>query len=264
MNVLAKIIIIFWISAFLVKYFLGGNPYHMDLTAILSAPNSGDWFGKDDYGRSIFFRLIDGFKNSVEIIFFVTIFTSTIGITIGTLAGYFGGKFDAIITFVINLFMSFPGILLAIAFAAMLSPGKINLIIALSVGGWVGYARLARGQTLLVKNYDFVIASESMGSSHSRKITQHILPALRTPLIVEGTYAIAGLIIAEASLSFLGLGIQAPNASWGSMMRDSVSYLLVAPHYSSLVGLSIMSLVYCVNLTGDYLDQYWDIKKGQL
>ena len=158
--------------------------------------------------------------------------------------------------------MSFPGKLLAIAFAAMLPAGKLNLIIALSVGGWVGYARLARGQTLLIKNYDFINAAESMGCSHSWKIIRHILPALRTPLIVEGTYAIAGLIIAEASLSFLGLGIPAPDASWGAMMRDSVSYLLVSPHYSILVGASIMSLVYSINFIGDYLHKYLDIKES--
>jgi len=262
MNLLAKLIVIFWIFALFFNYLMDVDPNYIEPALILSPPDISNWFGRDDYGRPIFFRLVEGFHNSIEIIFFVTIFTSVIGITLGTLAGYFGGKFDAFISFIINLFMSFPGILLAIAFAAMLPAGKLNLIIALSVGGWVGYARLARGQTLLIKNYDFISAAESMGSSHSWKIMRHILPALRTPLIVEGTYAIAGLIIAEASLSFLGLGIPAPDASWGAMMRDSVSYLLVSPHYSILVGISIMSLVYCINFIGDYLHKYWDIKES--
>jgi peptide/nickel transport system permease protein len=262
MNSLAKLIFIFWIFAFIFNYVMDVDPNYIEPALILSPPNMGNWFGRDDYGRPIFFRLVEGFHNSIEIIFFVTIFTSIIGITVGTLAGYFGGKFDAFISFIINLFMSFPGILLAITFAAMLPAGKLNLIIALSVGGWVGYARLARGQTLLIKNYDFINAAESMGCSHSWKIVRHILPALRTPLVVEGTYAIAGLIIAEASLSFLGLGIPAPDPSWGAMMRDSVSYLLVSPHYSVLVGISIMSLVYCINFIGDYLHKYWDIKES--
>jgi len=262
MNSLAKLIVIFWVFAFFFNYVMDVDPNYIEPALILSPPDMGNWFGRDDYGRPIFFRLVEGFHNSIEIIFFVTIFTSVIGITVGTLAGYFGGKFDTFISFIINLFMSFPGILLAIAFAAMLPAGKLNLIIALSVGGWVGYARLARGQTLLIKNYDFINAAESMGCSHSWKIIRHILPALRTPLIVEGTYAIAGLIIAEASLSFLGLGIPAPDASWGAMMRDSVSYLLVSPHYSILVGASIMSLVYCINFIGDYLHKYWDIKES--
>ena len=262
MNLLAKLIVIFWFFAFIFDYLMGIDHNFIEPALILSPPDMDNWFGRDDYGRPIFFRLVEGLHNSIEIIFFVTIFTSVIGITIGTLAGYFGGRFDAFISFIINLFMSFPGILLAIAFAAMLPAGKLNFIIALSVGGWVGYARLARGQTLLIKNYDFINAAESMGGSHSWKIIRHILPALRTPLIVEGTYAIAGLIIAEASLSFLGLGIPAPDASWGAMMRDSVSFLLVSPHYSMLVGISIMSLVFCINFIGDYLHKYWDIKEG--
>ena len=262
MNLLAKLIVIFWIFAFIFKYLMDVDANYIEPLLILTPPDINNWFGRDDYGRPIFFRLVEGFLNSIEIIFFVTIFTSVIGITLGVFAGYFGGKFDALISFIINFFMSFPGILLAIAFAAMLPAGKLNLIIALSVGGWVGYARLARGQTLLIKNYDFINAAESMGCSHSWKIIRHILPALRTPLIVEGTYAIAGLIIAEASLSFLGLGIPAPDASWGAMMRDSVSYLLVSPHYSILVGVSIMSLVYCINFIGDYLHKYWDIKES--
>ena len=262
MNLLAKLIVIFWFFAFIFNYLIDVDPNYIDPASILTPPDIDNWFGRDDYGRPIFFRLVEGFQNSIEIIFFVTIFTSIVGVTIGTIAGYFGGKLDAFICFIINLFMSFPGILLAIAFEAMLPPGKLNLIIALSVSGWVGYARLARGQTLLIKNYDYINASESMGCSHSWKITQHILPTLRTPLIVEGTYAVAGLIIAEASLSFLGLGIPAPNASWGAMMRDSVNYLLVSPHYSILVGASIMSLVYCINFIGDYLHKYWDIKES--
>jgi len=262
MNIIVKGIVLFWFTAFVVTFLVNGNPNQMELGSILLPPDISDWFGKDDYGRSILFRLVEGFKNSVEIIFFVTVLTSFIGVSLGTLAGYFGGKLDALVYFIINLFMSFPGILLAIAFAAMLPAGKINLIIALSAGGWVGYARLARAQTLLVKNYDFIKASELMGGSDLWKISRHILPAIRTPLIVEGTYAVAGLIIAEASLSFLGLGIQAPNASWGGMMRDSVSYLFVSPHYAILVGASIMSLVYCINFIGDYLHQYWNIQKG--
>tara|TARA_B100000780_G_scaffold185064_1_gene129927 strand:+ start:41 stop:523 length:483 start_codon:yes stop_codon:yes gene_type:complete len=159
--------------------------------------------------------------------------------------------------------MAFPGILLAIAFAAILDPGKFNLILALSIGGWVGYARLARAQTILIKNLDFVKASVSMGNSDIKIIINHIFPSIRIPLIVEGTYAIAGLIIAEASLSFIGLGLQAPMASWGGMMRDSVRFLLVSPHYAIFVGLSIMSLVYCINFLGDYFNQKWDIKNNE-
>lgn len=260
MNKLVLIIIFFWLIAIILKLISGFDSSQMDLDQILSEPNFLSWFGRDDYGRDIFYRLIDGFLNSFEIILFVTIISSVTGVVIGIFSGYFGGRLDQCVRYVTTLFMSFPGILLAIAFAAILTPGKFNLVLALSIGGWVGYARLARAQTVLVKNLEFVKASESMGSSHTWIITQHIFPSLLTPLIVEATYAVAGLIIAEASLSFLGLGLQAPEASWGGMMRDSVRFLLISPHYAIFVGLSIMSLVYCVNFFGDYLHRKWDIK----
>ena len=263
MKRIALLIILFWICSFIFKIFSTYDSCVMELNEILLTPNIDHWFGKDDYGRDIYFRLVDGFINSFEIILSVTIVTSFFGIFIGVLSGFIGGKFDQVIKFITTLFMSFPGILLAIAFAAILTPGKLNLIIALSIGGWVGYARLARAQTLLIKEQDFVKASRSMGSSKSRIIFSHILPTISTPLIVESTYAVAGLIIAEASLSFLGLGLQPPEASWGGMMRDSVRYLLAAPHYAIFVGASIMSMVFAINFVGDFFHKFWGIKNNE-
>ena len=262
MNKLVLFIVCFWLIGITIKLLFGFDSNQMVFSQILIEPNYSSWLGRDDYGRDIFHRLIDGFINSFEIIFLVTIISSFIGVLIGVIAGYFGGKLDQFVRYLTTLFMAFPGILLAIAFAAILSPGKANLIFALSIGGWVGYARLARAQTVLIKNLDFVKASQSMGSSNKKIIINHILPSLKTPLIVEATYAVAGLIIAEASLSFIGLGLQAPAASWGGMMRDSVRFLLVSPHYALFVGLSIMSLVYCINFFGDYLNHKWDVTKN--
>ena len=262
MNKLVLFIAFFWLIGITIKLLFGFDSNQMVFSEILIEPNYSSWLGRDDYGRDIFHRLIDGFINSFEIIFLVTIISSFFGVFIGVIAGYFGGKLDQFVRYLTTLFMAFPGILLAIAFAAILSPGKANLIFALSIGGWVGYARLARAQTVLIKNLDFVKASESMGSSNKNIIVNHVLPSLKTPLIVEATYAVAGLIIAEASLSFIGLGLQAPAASWGGMMRDSVRFLLVSPHYALFVGLSIMSLVYCINFFGDYLNHKWDVTKN--
>ena len=262
MNKLVLFIAFFWLIGITIKLLFGFDSNQMVFSEILIEPNYSSWLGRDDYGRDIFHRLIDGFINSFEIIFLVTIISSFIGVFIGVIAGYFGGKLDQFVRYLTTLFMAFPGILLAIAFAAILSPGKANLIFALSIGGWVGYARLARAQTVLIKNLDFVKASESMGSSNKKIIVNHVLPSLKTPLIVEATYAVAGLIIAEASLSFIGLGLQAPAASWGGMMRDSVRFLLVSPHYALFVGLSIMSLVYCINFFGDYLNHKWEVTKN--
>ena len=260
MKQIALAIILFWTCSLIYKIMIGFDSSVMEVDEILVIPNLTYWFGKDDFGRDIYLRLIDGFINSFQIILSVTLITSISGILIGVLSGYLGGRLDQVIKFVTTLFMSFPGILLAIAFAAILSPGKLNLIIALSIGGWVGYARLARAQTLLVKEQDFVKASQTMGSSKSRTVFRHILPALSTPMIVETTYAVAGLIIAEASLSFLGLGLQAPEASLGGMMRDSVRYLLASPHYAIIVGASIMSMVFAINFFGDFLHKFWGIK----
>ncbi|XOJ88907.1 ABC transporter permease [Methylophilaceae bacterium Uisw_097] len=260
MKQIALAIILFWTCSLIYKILIGFDSSVMEVDEILVVPNLTYWFGKDDFGRDIYLRLIDGFINSFQIILFVTLITSFSGILIGVLSGYLGGRLDQVIKFVTTLFMSFPGILLAIAFAAILSPGKLNLIIALSIGSWVGYARLARAQTLLVKEQDFVKASQTMGSSKSRTVFRHILPALSTPMIVEATYAVAGLIIAEASLSFLGLGLQAPEASLGGMMRDSVRYLLASPHYAIIVGASIMSMVFAINFFGDFLHKFWGIK----
>jgi peptide/nickel transport system permease protein len=156
---------------------------------------------------------------------------------------------------------AFPGILLAIAFAAVLGPGLNNLILALCLTSWVGYARLTRAQALSLRGRQHVQAAESLGAGTPRIMLRHMLPLLAAPLVVEATYSIAGLVIAEASLSFLGLGIQAPQASWGSMLRDGVRYMLVAPHYVLAVGLSLMSLVLAVNVLGDKLRDALDVKR---
>jgi peptide/nickel transport system permease protein len=145
----------------------------------------------------------------------------------------------------------------------VLGAGLGNLVIALCLTGWVSYARLTRAQTMSLRNRQHVIAAESLGASLSRILARHILPLLASVLIVEATYSLASVMIAEASLSFLGLGIQAPNASWGAMLRDGVRYMLVAPHYVLAVGLSMMSLVLAINLGGDYLRDKLDVKSAQ-
>jgi peptide/nickel transport system permease protein len=193
----------------------------------------------------------------------VTVITMFVGVCIGLLAGFYGGKIDRALMQITDVFLAFPGILLAIAFAAVLGPGLINLMIALSITGWVSYARLTRGQALGLRNRQHVLAAESLGASVPRMIFRHILPLLTSILVVEATYSLASVMIAEASLSFLGLGIQAPNASWGAMLRDGVRYMLIAPHYVLIVGLSLMSLILAINLGGDYLRDKLDVRTEQ-
>ncbi len=253
-------LLIFWLAAVLIGGVFGLHGNGIDLNAILATPSAQHWLGADDLGRDILARILKGVEISFSVAVLTTLVTMTIGVLIGLLAGFYGGKVDLILMQITDIFLAFPGMLLAIAFAAVLGPGMTNLMIALCIAGWVSYARLTRGQTLSLRNRQHVQAAESLGASVPRLLIKHILPLLGSILIVEATYSLASIMIAEASLSFLGLGIQAPNASWGAMLRDGVRYMLVAPHYVLIVGLSLMSLILAINLLGDQLRDKLDVR----
>lgn len=255
-------ILLFWLGAVLTAWLIDLQPNLISLDRILAVPDGVSWLGSDDLGRDIFARLLSGAEVSFLVAVIVTGITLLVGVTLGLVAGFYGGWIDRVLMQVTDVFLAFPGILLAIAFAAVLGPGLNNLILALCLTSWVGYARLTRAQALSLRNRQHVLAAESLGASVPRLMLRHMLPLLAAPLVVEATYSIAGLVIAEASLSFLGLGIQAPEASWGSMLRDGVRYLLVAPHYVLAVGISLMSLVLAINLLGDRLRDHWDVKRA--
>ena len=260
-KILAYGILLFWLLAVVLGRLFQLDPNQIDLNAILHTPSSVYWLGNDDLGRSILARLLHGVEVSLLVALSVTAVTMTVGVLIGMLAGFYGGRVDQVLMQVTDVFLAFPGILLAIAFAAVLGPGLLNLMIALSLTGWVSYARLTRGQTLSLRDRQHVLAALSLGASVPRLIGKHILPLLTSVLVVEATYSLASVMIAEASLSFLGLGIQAPNASWGAMLRDGVRYMLVAPHYVLIVGLSLMSLILAINLGGDSLRDRLDVRQ---
>jgi peptide/nickel transport system permease protein len=262
MKKFALLILLFWVVAVVVGRVFGLHGNHIDLNTILATPSLQHWFGADDLGRDILARILRGVEVSFFVAILVTLMTMTIGIFVGLLAGFYGGKIDEILMKITDIFLAFPGILLAIAFAAVLGPGVANLVIALCITGWVSYARLTRGQTLSLRNRQHVQAAESLGARPARIMIKHIFPLLGSILIVEATYSLASVMIAEASLSFLGLGIQAPNASWGAMLRDGVRYMLVAPHYVLIVGLSLMSLILAINLGGDYLRDKMDVNSS--
>jgi peptide/nickel transport system permease protein len=260
MKKFASSILLFWLAAVMLGRMLQLNPNAIDLNAILSSPGFAYLLGADDLGRSILARLLRGVEVSFMVSIIVTVITMLLGVCVGLLAGFYGGKIDRVLMQVTDVFLAFPGILLAIAFSAVLGPGLVNLMMALSITGWVSYARLTRGQALGLRNRQHVLAAESLGASVPRMIFRHILPLLTSILAVEATYSLASVMIAEASLSFLGLGIQAPNASWGAMLRDGVRYMLIAPHYVLIVGLSLMSLILAINLGGDYLRDKLDVR----
>ena len=260
-KILAYGILLFWLLAVVLGRLFQLDPNQIDLNAILHTPSAVYWLGNDDLGRSILARLLHGVEVSLLVALSVTAVTMTVGVLIGLLAGFYGGRVDHVLMQVTDVFLAFPGILLAIAFAAVLGPGLLNLMIALSLTGWVSYARLTRGQTLSLRDRQHVLAALSLGASVPRLIGKHILPLLTSLLVVEATYSLASVMIAEASLSFLGLGIQAPNASWGAMLRDGVRYMLVAPHYVLIVGMSLMSLILAINLGGDSLRDRLDVRQ---
>lgn len=255
------IVILFWIGAVLLAQLFDLQPDTIALERILARPDTQAWLGNDDLGRDILSRLLAGAQVSLFIAIAVTSITLIFGTLLGLTAGYFGGWVDKLLMHVTDVFLAFPGILLAIAFAAVLGPGLNNLVLALCLTAWVGYARLTRAQALSLRNRQHVLAAKSLGATVPRIMGRHMLPLLAAPLVVEATYSIAGLVIAEASLSFLGLGIQAPHASWGAMLRDGVRYLLVAPHYVLAVGISLMSLVLAINVMGDTLRDILDVKR---
>lgn len=262
MNRLPAWVVGAWLLAALCGTWLAGDPDAINLARILAAPSWQAWLGYDDLGRDILLRILGGSQTALTVVLVVTACTMTLGTLVGLMAGYYGGWADRLLMQITDVFLAFPGILLAIAFAAVLGPGLDNLLLALCLTSWVSYARLTRAQALSLRNRQHVLAAQSLGASTPRILLRHMLPLLAAPLLVEATYSMASLVIAEASLSFLGLGMQAPQASWGAMLRDGVRYLLVAPHYVLAVGISLMSLVLAVNLLGDTLRDTLDVKRS--
>src|ERR1700719_4589796 len=195
------------------------DPTTQNLAARLIGPSAGHWMGTDELGRDILSRILYGTRISMIVSVSVVLGGGLIGLAIGSVAGYFGGWFDHFVNIVlINAFLSFPGILLAIAFTAFLGPGIGKVILALTITGWAGYARLARAQVLQAKELEFVLAARSLGASHRRILARHLLPNILRPILIQATIGMAGAILAGSTVSFLGLGVLAPLPSWGSML----------------------------------------------
>ncbi len=220
------------------------------------------FLGYDDLGRALFDRLMVGAYTSFMVTFGVIFVSLLLGTAIGVTSGYIGGRWDHFIVRIIDIFMAFPGILLAIALAGLMGPGITNVIIALSIVSWVGYARLSRAQVMAIKQREHVQSAVALGAGHIRIVSRHILPLIVAPLLIEFTFGIASVVIAEAGLSFLGLGVQAPEASWGSMIRDGTQYLLMAPHMVMVPGIALMLVVLAVNMLGDAVRDKLDVKSS--
>ena len=253
-------VILGWAAVALLGPWLPLEPNGIQLEKILRPPWVAGGLGYDDLGRPLLDRLLTGAQTSFLVSAWVVTLSLTGGTLIGGVSGYLGGRLDGFIVRVVDLFLAVPGILLAIALAGLLGPGIGNVVIALTAVGWVGFARLARAQILSLKHRDHVLAARALGASRLRIIAWHLLPLIIAPLIVEATFGVAAVVVAEAGLSFLGLGVQPPEASWGSMIRDGTRYLLVAPHMVIVPGLAMVLVVMSVNLLGDRLRDRLDVR----
>src|SRR3989441_4547477 len=244
--------VILVVTALLAPWIAPADPAAQNLPARLESPSRAHWMGTDELGRDILSRTLYGARISLLVSVCVVCGCSLIGLTMGMLAGYAGGWWDRVIDLLlVNAFLSFPGILLAIALAAFLGPGIGKVILALTVTGWAGYARLARAQTLKVKELEFIVAARSLGASHARILLRHLLRNVLQPVLIQATIGMAGVILAESTLSFLGVGILAPIPSCGAMLNDARSHLFDAPHLIIFPALAVMSAVLAFNLLGD-------------
>jgi peptide/nickel transport system permease protein len=265
MNRLAIFGLVFIVLLVLVALFAPWIATHdvgaTDLLARYKGPSAEHWLGTDSTGRDVFSRVVFGARISLQVGLVVVAVSAAVGTLIGALAGYYGGWIDRVVSgYVFNVFLAFPGLLLAIAMVAFLGAGLDKLILALCVIGWVGYARVMRGQVLKVREYDFVQAARALGARDWRILLFHVLPNAVQPLIVQASLGMAGAVLSEASLSFLGLGVPPPAPSWGVMLEEArdLTTLRVAPHALVAPGLAIALTVLAFNFLGDGLREYLD------
>jgi peptide/nickel transport system permease protein len=239
------------VVAILAPYIAPYNPIEQDLSMRLSPPSSDHIFGMDTLGRDIFSRVVYGCRITLEIAFVITLIGGSAGSLVGVIAGYSGGKVDEILMRVTDMFLAFPRLILALAFAAALGPSLVNMIIAISIVDWPIYARLARGQALSAKREDFVEAARAMGAGNWRIIFLHILPVCLSPIIVQVTLRLGDVILTAAGLGFLGLGAQPPTPEWGVMVSDGRNFILNEWWIAAFPGFAIMIVVLGFNLLGD-------------
>ncbi len=252
-------VVFFTICAVFAPWIAPQDPAHIGLATRLSPPSLAQLCGSDELGRDILSRIIYGSRISMLVGSCVVAMSLGMGLIVGSIAGYYGGRIDRFVNVIVmNAFLSFPGILIAIAFVAFRGPGIFNLVFALSLGGWVGYARLVRAQVLAAREKEYVEAARALGANDLRILLRHILPNIIQPVIVQAAIGMAGAILAEATMSFLGLGVPPPTASWGTMLNDGRAHLFDAPHLVIFPAIAVMLAVLSFNFIGDALRDFLD------
>jgi peptide/nickel transport system permease protein len=239
------------------------DPSFQELSQRLAAPTLLHPFGLDELGRDILARVLAGARISFLVGLTVVSVSAVVGTLLGAVAGYFGGVIDDVISRLVDTLLAFPGLLLAIALVAVLGPSLGNVLFALTVIGWVGYARLVRGQVLKAREFEYVQAARALGAQTPRILWRHVIPSAIPAVVVQVTLGMAGAIIGEAALSFLGLGVQPPTPSWGTMLNGGRAHILDAPHLTLFPGLAIALLVLGFNFLGDGLRDRLDPRRQQ-
>ncbi|WP_400243684.1 ABC transporter permease [Niallia sp. JL1B1071] len=252
------IMLVIVLGTIFVPFISSYNPNTNDLTQTLQKPSATHWFGTDHLGRDLFTRVLYGGQKSLIIAIVVQLISISIGTLLGLLSGYFSGKTDKVIMAITNIMFSFPGLLFAIAIMAALGPGVFNLILALGIVSWPEICRLVRSQTLSLKEQEFVEGGHALGASVLRILFRYILPNCYGHIAVIATLGMASTILAESSLSFLGLGVQPPDPSWGSMVNQGKDYMFNAPWYLFIPGAVMFIVILGINLVGDVFRDYFD------
>lgn len=243
-------------------FFIQSTDLQSNLDIILAPPSSHYLLGRTETGADVLAWVLVGARVSLLVAVLATFFSLLIGFFYGCLAGFIGGKTDAFLMRIVDILLAFPGILLALYVSSLLKPSLINLIGVLSVTGWTGYARLVRAQVLQVKERDFVLASTMLGASNYAIIFRHVLPNIIGPVVVQVSFGLSGMVLAEASLSFLGFGVPLGTPSWGALLDQGVAHLFDAPHLALSAGACIALSVLSFNLLGDGLRDVFDSKSG--
>lgn len=247
------IVAILALAAALGPLVVPADPLAIDLAQVLAPPSRGHWLGCDALGRDVLARVLWSARLSLAVSTTVVMLSLATGSIIGGAAALAGGRVDSLVMRLVDVVLAFPGFLLAIALAAILGPGIVDLVLALSAMGWTGYARLVRGEVLSLREREYVEAARSLGAPPGRLLFRHLLPGLAGPVAVQATFGVGGIIIAEAALSFLGLGALPPAPSWGNMLDTGRAFLLVAPHMTTAPAVAIGASVLGFNLLGDGL-----------
>lgn len=253
------VLAVFTFAAIFAPWIAPHDPAAIDLQARLLPPGHAHLLGTDELGRDIFSRIVFGARVSLTVAVTVVGLSLVAGLIVGSVAGFYGGWQDTVLNiYVMNAFMAVPGILLAIAFVAFLGPGLRNVILALTISGWVSYARLVRAQVMATREREYVDAARVLGAGDTRILLRHILPNIVQPVIVQAAIGMAAAVLAEATLSFLGLGIPPPAASWGAMLNDARAHLFDSPHMVAAPAAAVMLCVLAFSFLGDALRDWAD------